>query len=497
VSARVPALVALAAGIAVAAWLLWGANPPGPRGTAIEDGAGAARAPPGLAGSPARGSAGDAPAADDAAEFGPAPVARSGAPVPSESAREGVEMRIRLSRVLTEDRREDVPISEILRPGPRPLAGPLRVFPGDRLEIRSSDPRVAFPRVRMQVPHPIPEEFVLALPSIDDPAIQTVVVEVVDSETKAPLSDATYTFEDDDLAPLRADSQGHIRFGPGNDRRGRPGSGLFLWLAEPGTLHAPGHLSFAPRSGVWDLQPGSMPALRLSDLDAWRERPVARVELRPLPPSVDQRRIRLLHADGKPAEGTLVVVRVPFPAGFGLAGGEATDGVRRVGPTGEVQTPMQKAIGLDLRKDGLPLLSLQLHADRWPESGAREVRLPPIADVVAVIDDAPDVTGGRWEDADDPLGAARTPTDGPIHPVLGDSEVTAYLASSELALAIGVARAAGSLTPKSATLRLSFPVGDKRRLRLTYGEETRLLSLSPSKPGPLSVHARWADLPAE
>ena len=78
-----------------------------------------------------------------------------------------------------------------------------------------------------------------------------------------------------------------------------------------------------------------------------------------------------------------------------------------------------------------------------------------------------------------------------------DPEVAAYLERERFTLAVGVARVAGPLPPKTATLRLSLPASESRTLRLTYGTESRFLSLSPSKPGPFSVRVHWGDLPGE
>ena len=402
------------------------------------------------------------------------------------------DFRPRLVRSLPDGRTEDVEAPEVRLLGRRHEG---KIVPGQRMEIRTPDSRVAFPVVRFRVPS-APTELVLDLPSIDDPTIQTLVVTVVDAETKAPLPDAAYTFEDPGLAPLHADAEGRIRFAPVKERHGRTAPGLFQWLAEPGTLCAPGHLSLVTRSRLWQFRPWGIPPLEMRDLDEWRRNPDVRIALPPLPRIVGERRVRVLEADGRPADGLVVAVRMSFSPLMPTSAEGATDGVRHVGPTGEIQFPMREVVGLDLRKDGQPLLSLRLHASRWPTSGAREVRLPPIADVEAVIE-APNLTGGRWEDADDSLGAARTPVDDAVHPVRGDPEAAAWLDSESMALAVGVMAASGPLLPKEGTLRLSFPLGEKRTLRLTYGEESRLLPISASKAGPTSVRARWFDLPRE
>jgi hypothetical protein len=174
-----------------------------------------------------------------------------------------------------------------------------------------------------------------------------------------------------------------------------------------------------------------------------------------------------------------------------------TDGVRRVGPTGEIAFPMQEVVGLDVRKGNLPLLSYLLTADRWPTSGAREIRLPPLADVEVTLLEAPDALDGEWMDAADVLGAARAPLDGPIHPPEGDAEAATQLESQSLGVSVGLVGVRGPLAAKTATARLSVPVGRTFALRLRYGEQNRVFEFKPQKAGPLSLSARWGDLRIE
>jgi hypothetical protein len=412
------------------------------------------------------------------------------------------ETRVRMERTAGVGT-ERVEISEIhvrgmTRTGTE-LDRPLVVAPGWIVNVTTSDPRVPVPKFHLVVPDPVPKELVLRVPSRDDPAIQTLSLEVVDAATGQPLGDAVFEFEDSAVPPLRSDQDGRIQLRPVSDLFGQPASGLVRWLLESGTLHAPGHLAFVPRSSLWGGRPEGVPAISLTDLEGTLRSPVVRVPLQPIPPSESERRLRLRLADGSPATGLLVSILRPFPCsawpGPGIRLQDLTEGIRWLDASGELSFPMQSAVGLDVWQAGQPLVSFLLHVDGWPSTGPRELRLPPLADVAVEIDEAPDSEDGSWRDADDWLGVNKSPVGGPVHPVEADPEAPVGLRARSLCIAAGLASVGGPLEPRRGTLRFSLPGGAKRTLSLSYGGDQRRLDVAPERPGPLRIQTRWADLP--
>ncbi len=430
----------------------------------------------------------------------PPPVRSVSAPPPPRPVHVGLRMEV----VAPGRAPEEVEIAEfahkgnkwpgrVLREGQR-----LATLPGQVVHVSTQDPRAVVPGAYARVPDPVPSTIVVQVPARDDPRVVTLVVEVVDAATGAPLRDAALDDEDRAAETLRADEAGRIHIGPRAGAAETDVPGLARWYGMACTVHAPGHRAWGQRTRAWaprkDVAAGEAPA---EEMQAFLERGTIRVALAPIPDGLVQRRLRILTADGAPAAGALVAISHAWPEALGASAriDEATEGSRRVPADGEVIFPMATIVGIDVLRDDEPVAAYLLHRDGWPESGPRVLRLPPLADVEITIEGLP-AGQDAWFGAD-ALGAARTPADGPAFPVIRDTEAERSAKERSLVLMTGSREVNGGLPSTNPVIRFAMPVGTRKTLRVWFPVVRRQFDVEARVPGPLRLVRNWADLEEE
>lgn len=378
---------------------------------------------------------------------------------------------------------------------------PTRIAPHERGEFEVDDPAGVARRVDVRPRAGDAGTLTVTLPRADDPRLDTFSVVVRDATTGRPIPGATLHLFPYSDAPRRlvADAEGRIAVAEAPRATPGPGRSLFARLCDSGTsVH---HPAYAP----WSFGGGHDPLYAVRDD---RERVVDAGLLRELvatgavtvtlyPAAWTVRATRLRAADGSAVANAAVLV---YPAGAAAARsfGAAIElyDVQIVGPEGELVLPTSELLGLDVRVRGVAVATIAIPGGPIPE-----VRLPPLAEVTIVVDGVPPDT--TW--ALDELGEVSTPTDPPLVPVTylpGAKEVERE-AGAEFGRADG--DATGHLAAGRATVTLPIPVGLPRKLLLESaaspdatpgGRRTGVIEVTPAKPGPHRVEARWADLPA-
>jgi RNA polymerase sigma factor (sigma-70 family) len=468
-----------------------------------------AAVPGGARGATLRGHTADAPPVASAPMPTTLPVAgkRSPAPAPSsvgvrgESRDDGrVPLRARMVIVLADGTEEDLAIDRVRQAGREYLGsmltsdpGRLRVDPGWPVHLSTEDDRAAIRGVTARVPTP-PGGLVVRVPAKGHPCLAALALEVVDAGTGAPLPDSWLEWGGGTGPSVRipADAHGRIpvRLLDGASRA-NDGEPLLrrLEVAEH-VVHAPGHFATSTTRGREEF----VPASDADHLATWLERGVARIALRPLPADAGytERQVRLLDAQGQPASGAYVLVALPTRRDFHFLMAPWQDGFRRADEDGCFTVLLQKVVGLEVRIEAVPVAAWDLSEESWPEAGPRVLRLPAIVWAELVVEDLP--SGGRW--ARDPLGAKRTPEDGPGFLRECDPRARELLEQHDAVLpSVAPDGARGDLVAPRSVLRLPLPVGRSFVLHLFAGDEHRAWTVSADAPGSLHQVRSWSDIP--
>jgi RNA polymerase sigma-70 factor (ECF subfamily) len=409
-----------------------------------------------------------------------------------------VPLRARLLLVLEDGTEEVLPIEDVRSrgttwPGASLVEHPdaVRVRAGAYVGLSTFDARAAIRHVLARVPDP-PSELVIRIPArgtIED----ALALEVVDAGSGLPLPDAWLEWGSGEGAGRRvpADRHGRIPVRIPDDARWADADEPVLWRFGQAEwiVHAPGYRAEGTTRGVKEYAPSVL----AEDLETWRSRGVRRIALRPWPEdgSVRELRVRLLHADGRPAAG--VYVLVSWPVRREPLWGPRDDGFRRADEDGGVTIPVHRVVGLDVRIHHVPVAAWGLAEAAWPVSGPRVLRLPPLAEAELVVEGVPEDATSWTRDL---LGPRRTPHDGPSFDATYDPEATALLQEHDAVLfSIAGDMAQGSLASPRATIRLPLAVGKASTLHLYSGREHRTWTVRATEPGPLRETRSWKDLP--
>ena len=349
------------------------------------------------------------------------------------------------------------------------------VKPGEFVSVLTHDPRSALRSVEVRVPDPAPEEVVVTVPDADDPRLKEPVFRVVDRQTKAPLARAVLEPgpEAVDVAPMRADEEGRIRVPAGVAERFRPG-----WLEVGAAFTEPDH---EPRGYPGLFRAGTS----AEDVAAWEATGESVVELTALEGPVPRRRLRVRRADGEPAAGVLLELRmnaiIPlmspvFPA--------RTDAEGRV----EIVAPM--VFVLDVYDAGGLAGSYVLTRAGTAEGTEREIRLRRRRTVRVEVEGIPkgaktyvSVYEAELEllDPESTTGFAwKKGVREPGWKAFSPAEPLTVVASGEEARVVDVPVLAG----REAILSVSFEDGGGARAVRISGD------------GPAEVRVSWADLSA-
>ncbi len=214
-----------------------------PRGANVTRGGAAYAGEPTLVGRP------PTPSASKRQEVAPQPTPTRDA---SGSDGEFAKMTdVRLLLVRGDGSEEGVAIDHIGVLDPRPpflpeLDAPthVSVTPGIVLHVYTHDARAFDDCVSVTVPDPVPETMVVRIPARDDPRLAQVRLEIVDSETGAPLPEAKLDWMDPDapVATQSADDQGYIVVRSPSPSPGEPVVPALSFLVAAGaSVHASGY----------------------------------------------------------------------------------------------------------------------------------------------------------------------------------------------------------------------------------------------------------------
>ncbi len=415
-------------------------------------------------------------------------------------------LRVRLLLVHADGTEEKLPITEIAHCGATysgealdretlsDVFSFLRMRPGRIVTFATRDDRAAFRRISAVVPE-LPAEIVIRIPETGTLASHDLALEVVDAESGQPIPEASLEWGSGAgrAARVPADRSGRIpvRIPEGASWGGDDEPLLLRFDAAECVVHAPGYFAFGDPWGMKE----SVPCVRARDLATWMERGIKRIALEPIPEDtgLTERTVRILDAEGRPAEGAYVLVIQPVLREYPFFWQRPQDGFRRADEEGRLAFPMSRAVGLEVRVDRVPVAAWALSDEAWPEDGHRVLRLPPIAEAELVVKGLPEGTG-RW--ARDPLGAKRTPRDDPAFPAVYDPQARALLDRKNAVLpAMVVDMARGDLVSPRSTMRLPLPVGQEFTLHLWAGGEHRTWAVKADEPGPLRLTRAWNDLP--
>ena len=412
-------------------------------------------------------------------------------------ARVGSPFRARLDLVDGAARREPLKIDRVVIRGEVwnvwGTSSRLRVNPGDTLVVATEDRRAAITAVTLEVPDPVPDEFALEVPTWDDPRIERLTLEVVDASSGRPIAGATLDW--DDGAPRsgsqRANESGRIEVSRSEEGEPRLRPALVQFLEASWSLHALGY-----RTRGKDARRETIPTAPASELATWLETGVLRLTLDPIDGRMlESRTLRVVRADGTPAEGAKVDV-------FGTWEAEASgpvwtlvdrgDGWRRVPADGVVSLPVADVVGVSVEIRGSPIGLWGLAKDGWPTRGPRTLELPRLASLELMIEGVPASPRVTW--TTDRLGPHRTPQDPPVFEPVIDDASRRILAQRGHALIHPTSFAYGQLASPRGTVRLTLVVGRPQGIWVSTPTEARWLEVRPDGPGPLRITRSWADL---
>lgn len=542
-----PAIAATTAAAGAAAWLKWAitavvlaaaagaylATRPTQDGGVARDVASAPQSreranPPGLAGRPPslpRSSASTAPPADDVAT---APVPATPAPRPSDPRREAtVPVRLRMDLVKADGSTEEIAISETWYIGNRrrvdadhPAA--IAALPGHGLTVMTEDARAAFPGLFARVPDSASGVLVLRMPSADHPRLASLVLEVVDAGTSAPIPGARIEWEPDSpvQSPGVADAAGRavLVMPTSNVERADLFTGLWGRLI---CVHASGYRAHGGWRALGALRKELVPVVDATAAESWLETGTYRIRLHrevesaSEPPPKEwasvERSVRFVDGADRPLVGAYVaVLRHLSPQAtenvriLGAAvAADMTQGFRRTDADGVISAPMANLMALELRIDGVPFAAWGVAAEGWPASGPRIIRVPDACDLDVAVAGLPAGAAASW--GLDMLGACRTFADGPCEGryVAYDPAVARDVAAGGTSPAWLLDTRGGALDGANPTIHLRLAVGNPCRILVTVQgapseseSGTRVLDVRPDRAGAVRLVCRWDELPA-
>jgi len=379
--------------------------------------------------------------------------------------------------------------------GLREHPGALRTRSDRYIGVSTNDPRVAIRTVGMRVPHPIPSVLTFHVPEKGDPRLSRLTLEVVDASTGMPLPDAVLEWGvGANAASQRADATGHIvaAYPDASAPGASQDPALQKFEDAEWCVQAPGHKSIGHRFG-WHRKE-FVPSVDAKVLAQWLATGIRHIALPSLAdvPGLEERRVRVVDAEGRPAEG--VFVYVVWPGLVKLpAWPESCDGFRHLGSDGLLRLAIRDVVGIEARVGRVPIAAWALAKSDWPATGPREIRMPPVATAELVLEGVPAGRKGHWWR--DPLGAKRTPYDGPAFPPMLDASAAQILAERDLMLPLWLRDVGGEVEAPRTTMRLPLATGRAHTIHLYLGTEHRLWTLRPDAAGPLRLVRRWKDLP--
>jgi len=303
------------------------------------------------------------------------------------------------------------------------------------------DPRAALKRVRTRVPDPMPTTLTVRVPSRGDPRLAHFDIVVVDGKTRSPLPGATLAFNGLDPRPkaLVADAAGRIRVPlPKPDpTENALEAGLRQWSEGLAALTAPRHfMGGVVRHEAHDVFADG------TALAEWIRTGAYPMELLPVEGDFEERRFRLLDAEGRPAPGVPVIACFPIPTKGSGRWERSFDGPYRTDAEGFVTLWMPPMAALEAHPHGDPAVRWHLVRSAGTPAPPRELRMPAVVSVTIEIRGVPseDKTVG-WEF--DILGAGRKPWDISFYLPIEDPGVAAMATKAGVVLAHGMPQPPG------------------------------------------------------
>ena len=462
-------------------------------------------------------------------EVVPAPAPATPAPRPSHPGRGATALvRLRMDLVKADGSTQEIAISEIysMGVGTRVDAdhpAEIEARPGHGVTVRTEDARAAFPVLFARVPDPAPGALILRMPSADHPRLASLVLEVVDAGTGAPIPSARIEWEPDSpvQSPSTSDAAGRAVLVVPDSKVER--AALFAGLAgELVCVHADGYRMY----GAWRAFDGSRkelaPAVDATAAESWLETGAYRIRMHrevesgstPTPKewvSVE-RSVRFVDGSDRPLVGAYVAVLRHLPPkamenvrllGAAVTASDITQGFRRTDADGVIRAPMASLMALELRIDGVPFAAWGVAAEGWPESGPRIIRVPDACDLDVAVVGLPAGAAASW--GLDTLGAARSLGDGPCEGrhVTYDAAVARDVSAGGMSPAWLCDTRGGALDAADSTIHLRLAVGNPCRVLVTVrgapspsDEGTRVLEVRPDRAGAVRLVRRWDELPA-
>ena len=289
---------------------------------------------------------------------------------------------------------------------------------------------------------------------------------VVDEKTRRPLPDATLEFNGLDPRPkaLVADLAGRIRvpLAARDPALNALEAGLRQWSEGLAALSAPRHFM-----GGVPLPPESHVGAEGTALAEWIRTGSYPMELSAIEGDFEERRFRLLDAEGRPAPGVPIIVCFPIPE-KGSGGWERSfDGPFRTDTEGFVTLWMPPMAAVEAHPPGDPAVRWHLMRSDGTPAPPRELRMPAVVAVTIAIRGIPseDKTVG-WEFE----SIRRRTRDVSLYQSIEDPGVAAMAAEAGVVLAHGMPQPpGGELEAKDGRARLELRLREGIRRPLFIG----------------------------